>query len=85
MASAPLLRDAGIEPRKRTTLRAATGEIVTREFGFAILSAEGYETADEVVFAEPGDLSPSSASGRWMGSLWPSMTLAIALLPGPRW
>jgi predicted aspartyl protease len=54
---APLPRDAGIEPRKRTTFRTATGEIVTREVGFAILSAEGYETADEVVFAEPGDLA----------------------------
>jgi len=25
--------------------------------GYAILSAEGYETNDEVVFAEPGDMT----------------------------
>src|SRR5438876_11910001 len=30
---------------------------VEREVGYAILSAEGYETNDEVVFAEPGDLT----------------------------
>jgi hypothetical protein len=28
---------------------------VTREIGYAILAADGYETGDEVVFAEPGD------------------------------
>lgn len=26
-----------------------------RPVGYAILAAEGFETADEVVFAEPGD------------------------------
>ena len=30
---------------------------VEREVGYAILSAEGYGTNDEVVFAEPGDLT----------------------------
>ena len=30
---------------------------VERDVGYAILSAEGYETNDEVVFAEPGDLT----------------------------
>jgi hypothetical protein len=29
---------------------------VTREVGYAIIAADGYETADEVVFAEPGDM-----------------------------
>ena len=28
-----------------------------RETGYAILSAEGFETVDEVVFGEPGDLA----------------------------
>ncbi len=32
-------------------------QIVEREVGYAILTAEGYETNDEVVFAEPGDMS----------------------------
>ena len=35
----------------------ATQQKVEREVGYAILSAEGYETNDEVVFAEPGDLT----------------------------
>jgi predicted aspartyl protease len=35
----------------------ATQQKVERDVGYAILSAEGYETNDEVVFAEPGDLS----------------------------
>ena len=35
----------------------ATQQKVEREVGYAILAAEGYETNDEVVFAEPGDLT----------------------------
>ncbi len=30
---------------------------IEREVGYAILSAEGYETTDDVVFAEPGDMT----------------------------
>jgi len=30
--------------------------MVQREVGYAILRAEGFETVDEVVFADPGDL-----------------------------
>ena len=52
---APLLTAAGITPRKRLTFRTATGELATRDVGYALLLAEGFETADEVVFAEPGD------------------------------
>ena len=35
----------------------ANGQIVTRSVGFAILRVDKYFTIDEVVFAEPGDLS----------------------------
>lgn len=35
----------------------ATKQMVTRKTGYAIVSAEGFETVDEVVFAEPGDMS----------------------------
>jgi hypothetical protein len=35
----------------------ANGEIVTRNIGFAILHVADSFTIDEVVFAEPGDLS----------------------------
>ena len=54
---ADALRQAGIMPRRRRTFLTATKQIVSREVGYAILSAEGYETTDEVVFAETGDLS----------------------------
>ena len=41
--------------RKRSFSTATQQKIVTRETGYAILSAEGFETVDEVVFGEPGD------------------------------
>ncbi|MCJ7784773.1 MAG: hypothetical protein MUP41_12640 [Desulfobacterales bacterium] len=31
--------------------------MVSRDVGYAILRAEGFETIDEVVFAEPGDMN----------------------------
>ena len=34
-----------------------TQQRIEREVGYAILSAEGYETNDEVVFAQPGDMA----------------------------
>jgi predicted aspartyl protease len=56
-----LPRDAllavGITPRRNRTFVTATKQTVTREVGYAILSADGHETADEVVFAEPGDMA----------------------------
>lgn len=53
---ADVLREAGIVPRRKRTFITATRQTVTRDVGYAILAAEGYETADEVVFAEPSDL-----------------------------
>jgi predicted aspartyl protease len=50
------LRAAGIAPRRSRTFFTATHETVTREVGYAILAAEGFETTDEVVFAEAGDM-----------------------------
>lgn len=35
----------------------ANGQTITRSMGYAIVRAEGFETIDEVVFAQPGDLS----------------------------
>jgi predicted aspartyl protease len=35
----------------------ANGQTVTRSVGYAIIRAAGFETIDEVVFAQPGDLS----------------------------
>ena len=51
-----LLSQAGIAPRRKRTFLTATRQTVTRDVGYAILAAEGFETTDEVVFAEPGDL-----------------------------
>src|SRR2546429_192886 len=48
---ADLLRSIGVTPRRKRTSRTATKELVEREVGYAILSAEGYEKNDEVVFA----------------------------------
>jgi predicted aspartyl protease len=52
-----LLKSAGITPRRRRVFATATQQKVEREVGYAILSSEGYETNDEVVFAEPGDMT----------------------------
>jgi predicted aspartyl protease len=54
---AEALARIGITPRRKRTCVTATKQTVTREVGYAILSADGYETADEVVFAQPGDLT----------------------------
>ena len=52
-----LLMQVGITPRRKRTSLTATRQMVTREVGYAILSSEGFETTDDVVFAEPGDLT----------------------------
>src|SRR5438876_126511 len=52
-----ILKEVGIMPRRRRVFATATQQKVEREVGYAILSAEGYETNDEVVFAEPGDMT----------------------------
>ena len=54
---ADVLKGAGITPRRKRVFATATQQRNEREVGYAILSAKGYETNDEVVFAEPGDLT----------------------------
>ena len=54
---ADVLKGAGITPRRKRMFATATQQKVEREIGYAILSAEGYETNDEVVFGEPGDMT----------------------------
>ena len=51
------LTAVGILPRRRRTFHTAIGKSVQRDVGYAVLSGEGYETIDEVVLAEAGDLS----------------------------
>jgi predicted aspartyl protease len=52
-----LLTDIKIAPVRKRSFSTATKQLVTRDTGYAIVSAEGFETVDEVVFAEPGDLA----------------------------
>jgi predicted aspartyl protease len=54
---ADVLQGIGITPRRKRVFATATQQKIEREIGYAILSAEGYETNDEVVFAEPGDMT----------------------------
>jgi len=54
---ADVLISVGITPRRKRMFATATQQKIEREVGYAILSAEGYETNDEVVFAEPGDMT----------------------------
>jgi clan AA aspartic protease len=52
-----VLAKIGITPRRKRTFSRANKQIIEREVGYAILAAEGYETNDEVVLAEPGDMN----------------------------
>ena len=52
-----ILRNIGVTPRRKRLFQTATKQSITRDVGYAILSAEGYETNDEVVFAEASDMS----------------------------
>lgn len=55
---AEVLERIGIEPVKEgLQIQMANGQIVTRTVGYAILHVDKYETTDEVVFAQEGDLS----------------------------
>ena len=52
-----LLNLADIHPRLERHFQLADGSSEVREVGYAILRVDGFETNDEVVFCEPGDLS----------------------------
>jgi predicted aspartyl protease len=52
-----LLESIGIERRKKDqNFQMANGQIITRGVGYAMMRSATYETVDEVVFAEDGDL-----------------------------
>jgi predicted aspartyl protease len=52
---AEMLRSIGVEACHKRAVKTANNETVERKVGYAILRANGCETADEVVFGEPGD------------------------------
>jgi predicted aspartyl protease len=54
---ADVLLAIGITPRPKRVFATATQQRIERGIGYAILSAEGYETSDEVVFGESGDMT----------------------------
>jgi len=52
-----LLRSLGIRPvKKDLVFEMADGRTITRSIGYALIRVGEYETVDEVVFGEPGDL-----------------------------
>ena len=51
------LQNIGINPECKKRFVMADKEIIERNIGYAILTAEGYSTIDEVVFAEDGDMT----------------------------
>ena len=52
-----MLLDAGIKPVEKAQFEMADKRIIERDLGYAILTAEGYTTIDEIVFAEDGDMN----------------------------
>jgi clan AA aspartic protease len=52
-----VLENLGVERRKKDQrFQMANGQIITRGVGYAMIQSGQYETVDEVVFAEDGDL-----------------------------
>ena len=51
------LLDIGIMPESKKQFVMENKQIIERSIGYAILTAEGYTTADEVVFAEENHMS----------------------------
>jgi len=54
---ADILIRAGITPRRKKVFQTADGTRIEREVGYAIVRAGGYETNDELVFAQKGDMT----------------------------
>jgi predicted aspartyl protease len=52
-----VLEDLGVAVERRHTFVLADGQVCERDVGFAIVHVQGCATADDVVFAEPSDLS----------------------------
>ncbi len=55
--SEDILKQIGVKVRKKdTAFLMANGQTITRSIGYAIIRVDNFETVDEVVFGEPGDL-----------------------------
>jgi predicted aspartyl protease len=54
---ADTLKQIGVAVKKKDVpFLMANGQTITRPMGYAIVRVDKFETVDEVVFAEPGDL-----------------------------
>ncbi len=52
-----ILETIGVQVAKKDVpFVMANGQTITRDVGYAIIRADGFETVDEVVFAKTGDL-----------------------------
>jgi predicted aspartyl protease len=51
-----VLESLGVERDKQLRFRQASGQVIERWTGVAIVHAGGTRTADDVVFGEPGDM-----------------------------
>ena len=51
-----ILEDLGVTRERTERMIAADGRVIEREIGFAIVHVQGKASADDVVFAESGDL-----------------------------
>jgi clan AA aspartic protease len=51
-----ILESLAIMPERRERFQLADGRILERDVGFAVVHVAGISTADDVVFAEVGDL-----------------------------
>jgi predicted aspartyl protease len=52
-----VLEQLGIRSERVEHFATADGRVIAREIGFAIVHAAGTRTSDDVVFAEPGDMT----------------------------
>lgn len=54
---ADVLAKIGIKQNRIRSFHTATKQTIDRPVGYAILRVDQFETIDEVVFAEPGDMT----------------------------
>ena len=52
-----VLESLGVKPERHEQYQMADGRVLARDVAFVIVHAGGKATSDDVVFAEPGDLT----------------------------
>jgi predicted aspartyl protease len=77
------LEQIAVKPEKRSLLRMANGQEIYRDVGYAIIRVGDSETADEVVFAEPGDYVLLGARALEGMALWEDAKSKKLVSTGP--